>query len=89
MQPYTGADDIPGPFNLQERIPSPDISSPQIHSGVLLSTLTDDIPPDGDEKKLPGSFSATRHLTAAGCSFWLQKFMKDPVPITSRHSERR
>ncbi|MCP8728681.1 hypothetical protein [Escherichia coli] len=35
------------------------------------------------KKKLPGSFSATRHLTAAGCSFWLQKFMKDPVPIKS------
>ncbi|HHO0954580.1 TPA: hypothetical protein ACRTRG_004807 [Escherichia coli] len=39
------------------------------------------------KKKLPGSFSATRHLTAAGCSFWLQKFMKDPVPITASPSQ--
>ncbi|MCW7081178.1 hypothetical protein NYV52_01465 [Escherichia coli] len=37
----------------------------------IIRTLTDDIPPDGDEKRLPGSFSATRHLTAvaalSGC----------------------
>ncbi|EQB5390902.1 hypothetical protein ACYOCX_003912 [Escherichia coli] len=53
----------------------------------IIRTLTDDIPPDGDEKEIAGSFSATRHLTAAGCSFWLQKFMKDPIPIKASPSQ--
>ena len=51
----------------------------------IIRTLTDDIPPDGDEKEIARFI--LRHLTAAGCSFWLQKFMKDPVPITASPSQ--
>ena len=53
----------------------------------IIRTLTDDIPPDGDEKEIARfDFSATRHLTAAGCSFWLQKFKRscthDSITVT-------
>ncbi|HAL2758841.1 hypothetical protein [Escherichia coli] len=53
----------------------------------IIRTLTDDIPPDGDEKEIARFILRHPAFNGGGCSFWLQKFMKDPVPITASPSQ--